>query len=145
MNRGHRVHKRGFTLLELIIALIVVAIFGAIIFQYLGTALTSSFEPLENLGKSHQLERAMDNMILYFEDRKSRGTLDMNAFKSAIGNETNDMDNQFGKYTVVKNAYIQFNASLQEVGDSYGTFPDDILKVIIKNDLNQQVTMLFVR
>ena len=136
--------NKGFTLIEVITALIIGAIFGAIIFQYLGPALRSSAEPLINLGKSEALERALDNMILYFEDRKSRGTLDMAAFRSSIGSAGSDMANQYGKYTVVENRYIDFDSPPTESVDSLGTGTDNILKVTIKNDIEQTATMLFI-
>lgn len=145
MKHRPEMQNKGFTLVELITTMVVLAIFGAIIFQYMGVALTGSVEPLENLGKSHELERALDNMILYFEDRKSRGTLIMTTFRGTIGNVNDSMDNEYGKYTVVQNGYITFNASLQESSDSLGTAPDDILKVTIKNDIGQTATVLFVQ
>lgn len=146
MKRAFIFKHSGFTLVEVITALIVAAIFGTIIFQYLDASLIGSVKPLEDLGKSHAVEGSMENLIQYFEDGKSWSTpLSMTSFRSTIGNVNDNMDNQFGKYTVVENGYIRFNASLQEIADAPGTAPDDILKVTLKNDLGQTATMLFVK
>ena len=146
MKRVFNLQNKGFTLVEVITALIVAAIFGTIIFQYLDAALVGSVKPLEDLGKSHAVEGSMENLIQYFEDGKSWSTpLSMPTFRSTIGNVNDNMDNQFGKYTVVENGYIRFNASLQEIADAQGTAPDDILKVTLKNDLGQTATMLFIK
>lgn len=150
MKRVFIFQKKGFTLVEVITALIVAAIFGTIIFQYLDAALIGSVKPLEDLGKSHAVEGSMENLIQYFEDGESGGggwtpPFTMASFRSTIGNVNDNMDNQFGKYTVVENGYIRFNASLQEIADAPGTAPDDILKVTLKNDLGQTATMLFVK
>ena len=53
-------NQKGFTLLEIIATLILVAISAAVMFPVLGTSLVRSAEPVERLNDHHLLVQEMD-------------------------------------------------------------------------------------
>jgi prepilin-type N-terminal cleavage/methylation domain-containing protein len=53
---------KGFTLIEIIIALTVTAVLATMIFTYFGKALTESVTPIERLRNSADLQRVMENL-----------------------------------------------------------------------------------
>jgi len=57
---GHS--SRGFTLIEIIVALVIVAVMGTMIYTYLGTAFSQSVTPVLQLQKYTDLHRAMENI-----------------------------------------------------------------------------------
>jgi prepilin-type N-terminal cleavage/methylation domain-containing protein len=71
---------------------------------------------------------------------KLRDKLSLETLKGNIGEETFPQDNNYGKYYVVKNDYIQFDNANQEIADN--TYKK-ILKVTIKNGNGETLTALF--
>jgi prepilin-type N-terminal cleavage/methylation domain-containing protein len=57
---GHS--SRGFTLIEIIVTLVIVAVMGTMIYSYLGTAFSQSVTPVLQLQKYTDLHRAMENI-----------------------------------------------------------------------------------
>jgi prepilin-type N-terminal cleavage/methylation domain-containing protein len=59
--RGKR--QSGFTLIEYIVGLVVVSIIAAMIYNIMGTSLTKSGLPIQNLQKASDLSNVMENII----------------------------------------------------------------------------------
>lgn len=119
----------GFTLIEIIITLVIAAVVGAGLVQYLGTAFTKSSMPIQRLGQAFELQQVMENITEDYENNPSDLT----------GLQTKINANTYGQYTVVENKFIEFNANVEV--DTTG--PQDLLKVTIKNDLGEILTTLF--
>jgi len=57
-----RVHQSGFTLIEIIITVVIVAILGAMILTFLSKSLVDSSEPIRRLRQTSDLNRVMANI-----------------------------------------------------------------------------------
>ena len=75
-------NQKGFTLLEIIVTLILVAISAAVMFPVLGTNLVRSAEPVERLNDHHLLVQEMDRLTGIYRDVIHDGTLNINSFKT---------------------------------------------------------------
>jgi prepilin-type N-terminal cleavage/methylation domain-containing protein len=62
MIRRMRVHQSGFTLIEIIITVVIVAILGAMILTFLSKSLLYSSEPVKRLRQTSDLNRVMANI-----------------------------------------------------------------------------------
>jgi len=137
MNR-QPVYQNGFSLIEVIITLTVLAVLGVIVFQYLGSPLTASSDPFSLLDKSLTLERVGENISA---DYRHNFTGSLAGLKTKIGEEGAEKTNAYGSYTVVANRYVTFINNVES-----DTPPDQkTLKVTIKNDQNETLTMVFVQ
>lgn len=128
--------KNGFTLIEIIITLVIASILGVVIFQYLGSALTRSSDPIFRLKKALSLQQVAENI---HADYKKNFSTNMVGLKAKIENPSTS---GYGNYAVVTSKYIKFS-NFQEIDE-----PDPniktMLKVTIKNDQNETLTMLLV-
>ncbi|MEN6488256.1 MAG: type II secretion system protein [Smithella sp.] len=136
----------GFTLVEVIIAIVVVAIVGAMIVSTLGTSMTKSAEPIVRMQTAYSLQQVMENFIAANEKYYAG---DLPGLRNAIsggvlipaGNEGATLDNVYGKYTIVENHFIKFVSNgEQPAGD---TEIHNLLKVTIKNSNNETLTYIF--
>jgi prepilin-type N-terminal cleavage/methylation domain-containing protein len=140
----------GFTLLEVIIALIVGSILGAILLEFLGQTVHKSFEPIKMAQGSTDLTAIVEKMNT---DYKKQMLLSLrspilvsdplNDFKDAIENNTR----KYGDYTVSA-TWIEFNPSGEpnqfiETADN-NPLNHKILKVTVVHG-QQEITTLFTR
>jgi len=56
-------HKVGFTLIEVIVALVLVSVIAAMLTSFFGTSLTRSGEPVQRLKNSTNLQQVMENIV----------------------------------------------------------------------------------
>ncbi len=126
----------GFTFIEIIITLVIAAVVGTGLAQYLGTAFTTSAIPIQHLRQAFELQLVMENITDDYEN----GPSTLIELKSSIGSEGSINTNTYGQYTVVENKFIEFNSSKNEQIDT--TEPKDLLKVTIKNE-SGLITTLF--
>ncbi len=127
----------GFTLIEIILTLIIAAVVGAGLVQYLGTALTQSSVPIQRLNQSLGLQQVMENITADYEKNYR---FNLNTLKSNIGG-AGPQTNSYGEYVVVENNFIKFVSQVET--DSSPSDPKDILKVTIENNLGEILTTLF--
>lgn len=82
----------------------------------------------------------VDGGIGWRESGRLRALLSLETLKRRIGNEGSDQVNNYGKYHVLENHFIQF------VNDSEAedTTVKNILKVKLKNEAGETLTALFV-
>lgn len=64
--------------------------------------------------------------------------------KTNIGAEGYDQDNAYGKYHVVKNRFTHFDNFIDQESDDSGANANKILKVTLRNDSGETLTVLFV-
>ncbi len=128
MKRANAKHDEGFTLIEVIVSLMVAAIFMALIVPYMGTALTKSGSPLAQLRTTLTVFRAMENMNTAYRALKDAGTLNLPSMRTVIGTAGTNRNNAFGTYRVVTNSFIRFNGAGQEIAAGAN---QDVLKVTI--------------
>lgn len=131
--------NRGFTLIEIIIAFVLMGILAAMFSTFFTRAFTESSTPLVRLDEDLDLAAVMENMIADNMNGTALGTL-----YTQVGATGTNQSNKYGAYKVVENQYISFDASGAEV-DS-GSTPTSILKVTIQStsaDNAQTLTYLF--
>ena len=122
--------KAGFTLPEVIVTLVLIAIIGVTLIVLMGHALTRSSDPATRLREAMALRTVMENI-------QSVHSNDLAATSSAVGSEDSGQDNAFGQYYVIHNRYIEFVSQAEQSG---GT---NILKVTIRNAQGDRLTRLF--
>lgn len=126
--------EQGFTLIEVIIALVVGAILVTILASALGTSVTDSSQPIFRLQKTMALHQVIENIRADFASIN-----DIALIKTTIG--TGQQSNGYGTYEVVDNKFIKFTGNVEEDGVS----GDGILKVSIRDiDTGMTLTELFV-
>lgn len=135
--RGQEHSSWGFTLIEVIITLMIAAILGVVMYEYLGSSLVRSSEPFVRLTKSFSLRQVVENVSA---DYKQNYIQNLPGLKTKLGVEGSQQTNGYGVYTVVYNRYITFDAGNAETTAT----AEKVLKVTIKNDQNETITMLFI-
>jgi prepilin-type N-terminal cleavage/methylation domain-containing protein len=147
MTERAALNKKGFTLLEVIITLMAVAIVGAMAVATLGSSMTKSSDPIFRMQTSLSLQQVVENFVTAYEKYYAG---DLPALRDAIaggvlnppGNEGATLSNTFGNYSIVENRFIKFNASHQEE-TAEPTDPQNLLKVTIKNSNGDILTYIF--
>lgn len=137
--------RDGFTLVEVVITLLVAVILGGIMVQYLGGSLARSTTPMKRLAADAALQAVADSVIGDFRQTAPADSTAWSNFRTGIGAAGTDQNNTYGEYRVLFNDYIQFDASGIEQTDSYGTAPEDILKIVIAGPNGDPLTFLLIR
>ncbi len=75
---------RGFTLLEVIITIVVAAIVAAMLVPFMGSALTRSHAPLDNLRHAASLHAEMAKVVAEYKRDTPKDEGEMTAFKGSI-------------------------------------------------------------
>lgn len=121
--------ENGFSLIEVIIAIVVFGILATLFVSFLGSPLLDSSLPVGRLQKTMELQQVMENIRSDFQANKN-----LPALKTAIN------AGSYGSYTVVYNDYIKFVGN-SEVADSTDL---DLLKVQLKSTTDDfSLTLLF--
>jgi prepilin-type N-terminal cleavage/methylation domain-containing protein len=133
--------QEGFSLLEIIAVLTVVAVLGALMFQLFGDSFTKSSEPIDRLKKALKLQETMENITEDYQSSPKTGVFLDTTLRIAIGPEGTDQNNAYGQYHVVNNRFIKF-VGLAEADIAAGD-PRENLKVTLRNDVGEILTTLF--
>lgn len=132
--------SRGFTLVEIIIAIVVIALMGAMLMPLAGATLRGSAESLVTTETETRLLRVVENMNAdyrrIFMDPNGTGN-PLATFSTAVGDVGNHPTSSYGSYNLVEKRFIQFNANHGEV-----TGGSNLLKLTLELD-NTRVTCLF--
>jgi prepilin-type N-terminal cleavage/methylation domain-containing protein len=136
-----RLGQKGFTLIEVIITLVVAAILGTILVQFMGTSLTRSAEPVIMVQEGFSLSEVMEKMTAHYKYLLATDSNHLTNFKDDIenGNITENTP-YFGDYSI-QTAYITFSGG-NEAPDTAGG--NKILKVIIHKG-DQSLAALFTK
>ena len=129
--------ERGFTLVELVLTLLIFALVGSMMFHFLSSSgVLRSSEPIDRLEKAYALKQIVENMI----ERHSQDPSDLATLTGLVGPAGSSQDNDFGKYTVVRNDFIDFDAD-----GNVDTTPaeNNRLRVTVKDDTEAALTVLF--
>ncbi len=134
-------NKRGFTLIEIIIVLVVFAILATMVVSYTGTSVTESGRPLITLKDDMALQGVIENICAAMDANNN-----LAALRTTVG--TGSKNNGYGVYTVIHNGYIKFNTTnYNEEADTAGSTGNDgmdVLKISIKDASGLILTDFFV-
>ena len=131
----------GFTLLEVIIALIVGSILGAILLEFLGQTVHKSFEPVKMAQGSMELTAIVEKMTADYKKQLALSNNPLVDFKSDIENNTGN----YGDYTW-STSWITFDGSGNEAPDNdpLSPFYHRVLKVTVVRG-QHEITTLYTR
>jgi prepilin-type N-terminal cleavage/methylation domain-containing protein len=131
----------GFTLLEVIIALIVGSILGAILLEFLGQTVHKSFEPVKMAQGSMELTAIVEKMTADYKKQIALSNNPLVDFKSDIENNTGN----YGDYSW-STSWITFDGSGNEVQDNdpLSPFYHRVLKVTVVRG-QHEITTLYTR
>ena len=131
----------GFTLLEVIIALIVGSILGAILLEFLSQTVHKSFEPIKMAQGSMQLTSIVEKMTADYKKRLVLSNDPLVDFKDDIENNTGN----YGDYTW-STSWITFDGSGNEAQDNdpLSPFYHRVLKVTVVRG-QHEITTLYTR
>ena len=131
----------GFTLLEVIIALIVGSILGAILLEFLGQTVYKSFEPVKMAQGSMELTAIVEKMTADYKKQLALSNNPLVDFKSDIENNTGN----YGDYTW-STSWITFDGSGNEAQDNdpLSPFYHRVLKVTVVRG-QHEITTLYTR
>ena len=132
----------GFTLIEIILLIILSALFGTLLFQFTGTSVTRSGEEVVLVQEGYELTGIMEQMTADYDEliKTDPDLFSLDDFRTTnieAGN-TEGNDPYYGDYTVNTN-YIIFtngNEAVDTLGDN------NLLKVTITKG-SQSLTALF--
>lgn len=125
-------NRKGFTLLEIIVTLILISITGVVMFPVLRTNLTKSAVPVTRLDSQYQLVLEMERLTARYRDEILNDTLNINTFK------TNYVDT----IPLVDAGNTGFLGVGQITGNAYNTQSTNILRVTLL-DGDQRLVSFF--
>ena len=136
-------HPNGFSLIEIIIALLVAALLGTVLIQYMSTSLIKSAEPVIMIQKGYSLNQVMESMTADYKNLLLTATDPLTTFKNYVENGNNAENSPYyGEAYGVQTKYIAFDVGGEEKVPDPGD--NQILKVTIT--LNEQsLTALFTK
>lgn len=127
---------RGFTLIEIIITLVVVAIMGAIVASFFNTSMTKSSLPINVVKQENNVEDVMELIISDYQAyRQTNGT---DAAEQIYQNRN---DSKFNTAEVgTQMSWIKFVSNTETAGNS----TDGLLKVTVysKKSNGQKITTI---
>ncbi len=136
----------GFTLLEVIIAMIVAAILGAILLEFMGHTVQKSYEPMQMARENMELNEIVEKMNADYKKRLLLSPDPLVGFKSDVetGNTTSPLP-YYGDYSVTT-AWIAFDGAGQEIADTnpLDPFYHRTLKVTVVRG-QHEITTLYTR
>ncbi|MGD9242880.1 MAG: type II secretion system protein [Desulfobacterales bacterium] len=131
----------GFTLLEVIIALIVGSILGAILLEFLGQTVYKSFEPIKMAQGNMELTAIVEKMHADYKKRLLLSNDPLVDLKDDIENNTGN----YGDYTW-STSWVTFDGSGNEAQDNdpLSPFYQRVLKVTVVRG-QHEITTLYTR
>lgn len=135
---------RGFTLIEVIISLVLVAILGTMLVTFMGSSLTESAQIVNRVDKTYKLDTVMENITTDYKKLVATVSSPLSTIRTNIGNVGTTYNNTYGAYKVIYNDYIVITCSGKSCGE--GTGGSSLLKVTIADTGNaQKITALFAQ
>jgi len=139
----------GFTLIEVIVTLIVAAILGTILVNFMGSTMTGSVQPLLGVQNANTAGQVMENIItdynkLNFDDIGNSTTVALSTLKTHVQAGSTDASYYGAIYTIAYNDYVLLNSDGTTPPIADGTGNNRTLRVSIKQG-SQTLTTLFTK
>ena len=132
-------HK-GFTLIEIILTIVLVAMLGAATLAFLGSGLTRSVNPVILVKDQNELIDVMEKIVAEYRDQIEQDNLDLGTFPATAAT-------YLGTDMTLSSAYIAFadndnNGTYDEASCTYGSSGCTTLRItLVKGD--QRTSSLF--
>lgn len=138
IHQGEYADQQGFTLLEILVSLIIGAILGALLVQFMGTSMVKSTQPIIRIQQHLTLNRIMENITADYKKLLAEDSTSLATLKTYIDNGNVDANiPYYGAYTPAT-AYILFSGG-NEIADTGGS--NRFLKVRLTNGEQSIVTV----
>lgn len=128
----------GFTLLELIIVITLVAVFGAVLAEF-GSVVRQSSQPLGNVQDTMALRQVLENITGDYNSGTNLATL-FTRINTPAGAAAKN--NAYGSYTLTDLRFVKFDGANTMVDISAGD-PQDALFVEIAHAQGQRLSTIF--
>ena len=136
-NAGRSLYRRaGFTLVEVILTVIIVAVLATMLYSYFGSAITGSSVPVKRLQTAMAAQAAMENVTSDYMANSS----DLAGLKGRIGTEGSAINAVYGQGTVIDNHFITWSAGA-DVKVTSGV--SNCLKVTVKDTIGEVLTQIY--
>lgn len=132
-------NSSGFTLLEVIIALIVGSILGAILLEFLGQTVYKSFVPIKMAQGSMELTAIVEKMNADYKKQLMLSNDPLVELKSDIDNNTGN----YGDFSAAT-SWIKFSGGTEIADDGVGSDAHRVLKVTVVHG-QHELTSLYTR
>ncbi|MGO9016160.1 MAG: prepilin-type N-terminal cleavage/methylation domain-containing protein [Dissulfurispiraceae bacterium] len=131
----------GFTLIEVIITIVVVAVLATMIYSYFSTAITQSSTPVNRLVTALQSQTVMENITAdWMDPSHPQNTSYLTSLSVNIGPEgSSNHTPAYGQYTVIDNHFITWNSN-----NDVQTGASNCLKVTVQDNLGETLTEIYV-
>lgn len=143
----YRSDAGGFTLIEVVVVIILVAFLGTMLVAFMRSNLSGSVWSVNRVQKTYDLGAVMENITGDYKQKivDQNDTTPLATLKTSIGAAGSTFNNSYGSYKVIENGYITFSCSGSNcTASSPGETPSNTLKVKIADSANTQaVTALF--
>lgn len=140
---------RGFTLIEVIVALIVAAILGTMLVTFMESGIAESAKTIFRVKNTYDLGKVIENMTADYKSLIATIATPLAQIKTNVGATGTQKNNAYGSYKVNYNDYITFNCpspSSKSCPEIPSLGVSSILKVTITDSGNTQtITALFAQ
>jgi prepilin-type N-terminal cleavage/methylation domain-containing protein len=142
-------NRRGFTLLEIIVTLIIASILGTIIATFMGSTMTGSVQPLVRVQQAGTAGQVMENITADFnklnsDDIGNSTTVALSTLKTRVQAGATNSTYYGATYTLVHNDYVVLNSNGTTAPAADGTGNNRTLRVSITQG-SQSLTTLFTK
>jgi prepilin-type N-terminal cleavage/methylation domain-containing protein len=136
--------SRGFTLIEVIVALTVAAILGTMLVTFMETGITESVRTVARVKNTYDLGKVIENITADYKNTLATDSTPLATFKTNVGATGSTQNNAYGSYKVNYNDYRTFTCTGSNCTEGNGS--SSILKVTITDLSNTQtITALFTQ
>ena len=133
----HQRTTAGFTLLEVIMALVIAAILGTMLVSFMGTNMTQSANPINMVTAYNKLDEVMERIVNDYKTQIKNSTLNLSSFRSTYVTAKNGVDG-----VDVTSIFVSYNNTTgAESSCSYGLGCKNLKVTLTRGD--QSVTTLF--
>lgn len=140
---------RGFTLIEVIVALVVAAILGTMLVTFMESGIAESAKTIFRVKNTYDLGKVIENITADYKDKLATNATPLETIKGTVGTVGSVNTAYDGSYKVIKNGYITFTCTPTTGSPSTcseSNAASSILKVTITDPGNTQtITALFTQ
>ncbi len=129
----------GFTLIEVIMTIVVVAVLAAMIYTYFGPAITGSSTPVARLESALGAQSAMENVTADY--LANYGSKNLSWLQSKVGAEGSALNPSYGQGTVVDNHFITWSGGGEVKVPSPAI--SNCLKVTVRDSAGDVLTQIY--
>ena len=124
-------HRAGWTLIELILTIVLVAIALAAVVPFLGGTFTRSIEPRNQIVDALELQNGIEDIVAL----QSPSTT-LPQVRTLVGPEGGTWNDHL---TVVENRFVGFSGGVETASPA----TNSLLKITLENALGERITRLF--